>query len=284
MPTNVSTSFFFINLLFQARRAGSNPRPSCIPRCVAARDKSRPGRRAMARAHQEGCARARGVAGRGLEKPGILRGAWPRGTSRVHGGGLMARAHQEGCARARGVVGRGLEKPGILRGAWPHGTSRAHGGGLWPALIKRVAHVRGPVPGFSIRAYGSSLSLVLIKRYSARARGVVGRGLEKPGILRGAWPYGTSCARGGGLMARAYRESCVRARGVAGQGLEGLSHGGEFGRAQCIWVGQNPRAGWGQGAVLGFLARLGGAETVLSGIVSSLALPKNWMQKTQEYQ
>ena len=27
---------------------------------------------------------------------------------------------------------------------------------------------------------------------------------------------------------------------------------GEFGRAQCIWIGQNPRAGWGQGAVLGF--------------------------------
>ena len=26
----------------------------------------------------------------------------------------------------------------------------------------------------------------------------------------------------------------------------------EFGRAQCIWIGQNPRAGWGQGAVLGF--------------------------------
>ena len=117
-----------------------------------------------------------------------------------------------------------------------------------------------------------------------RARGVVGRGLEKAGILCGAWPHGTSCARGGGLMARAYRESCVRARGVVGRGLEGLSHGGEFGRAQCIWVGQNPRAGWGQGAVLGFLARLGGAETVLSGTVSSLALPKNWMQKTQEYQ
>ena len=140
MPTNVSTSFFFINLLFQARRAGSNPRPSCIPRCVAARDKSRPGRRAMARAHQEGCARARGVAGRGLEKPGILRGAWPRG------------------------------------------TSRAHGGGLWPALIERIAHVR-----------------------------VV--------WLVGDW------------------------KGLA---IE------EFGRAQCIWVGRNPRAGWGQGAVLGF--------------------------------
>lgn len=58
----------------------------------------------------------------------------------------------------------------------------------------------------------------------------------------------------------------------------------EFGRAQCIWIGQNPRAGWGQGAVLGFLARLGGAETGLGRTVSSLALPKNWMQKTQEYQ
>ena len=78
--------------------------------------------------------------------------------------------------------------PGFsIRGAWPHGTSRARGGGLWPALIKRVAHVRGPVPGFSIRAYGSSLSLVLIERYSARARGVVGRGLEKLSH-GGVWP------------------------------------------------------------------------------------------------
>ena len=167
MPTNVSTSFFFINLLFQARRAGSNPRPSCIPRCVAARDKSRPWRRAMARAHQEGCARARPS-------------AW--------------------VLNSRCVAARDMSRP------WRRALARAH------------------------------------------------------------------------------RESCVRARGVAGRGLEGLSHGGEFGRAQCIWVGQNPRAGWGQGAVLGFLARLGGAETVLSGTVSSLALPKNWMQKTQEYQ
>ena len=189
MPTNVSTSFFFINLLFQARRAGSNPRPSCIPRCVAARDKSRPWRRAMARAHQEGCARARGVAGRGLEKPGILRGAWPHGTSCARGGGLWP-ALIKRVAHVRGPV------PGFaIRGAWPYGTSRARGGGLWPALIKRVAHVRGPVPGFAIR---------------------------------GAWPYGTSCARGGGLMARAYRESCVRARGVVGRGLEGLSHGGSL--------------------------------------------------------
>ena len=136
MPTNVSTSFFFINLLFQARRAGSNPRPSCVPRCVAARDKSRPWQLAIARAHQEGCARARPsawvrnsrcVAVRDKSRP------WRR---------AMARAHRENCARARGVAGRGLEKPGILRGAWPHGTSRARGSSLSLAPIKRVAHVR----------------------------------------------------------------------------------------------------------------------------------------------
>ena len=112
MLTNVSTSFFFINLLFQARRAGSNPRPSCVPRCVAARDKSRPGRRAMARAHQEGCARSRPsawvlnsrcVAARDKSRPWQL---------------AIARAHQEGCARARGVVGRGLEKLSHW-GVWP---------------------------------------------------------------------------------------------------------------------------------------------------------------------
>ena len=176
MPTNVSTSFFFINLLFQARRAGSNPRPSCVPRCVAVRDKSRPWQLAI------------------------------------------ARAHRENCARARGVAGRGLEKPGILRGAWPHGTSRAHGGGLWPALIKRVAHVRGPVPGFAIR---------------------------------GAWPRGTSRAHGGGLWP-ALIKRVVHVREVwLVRDWKGLAIE-EFGRAQCIWVGQNPRAGWGQGAVLGF--------------------------------
>ena len=161
MPTNVSTSFFFINLLFQARRAGSNPRPSCIPRCVAARDKSRPGRRAMARAHQEGCARARPSAWVLNSRP------WRR---------AMARAHQEGCARARPsawvlnsrcVAARDKSRP------WR---------GLWPALIERIAHVRG------VWLVGDWKSLAI----------------------------------------------------------------GEFGRAQCIWVGQNPRAGWGQGAVLGF--------------------------------
>ena len=151
----------------------------------------------------------------------------------------------ERIAHVRGPV------PGLsIRGEWPHGTSRAHGGGLWPALIKRVAHVRGPVPGFSIR---------------------------------GAWPHRTSRAHGDGLWP-ALIERVVYVREVwLVRDWKGLAIE-EFGRAQCIWVGQNPRAGWGQGAVLGFLARLGGAETGLGRTVSSLALPKNWMQKTQEYQ
>ena len=148
MPTNVSTSFFFINLLFQARRAGSNPRPSCIPRCVAARDKSRPGRRAMARAHQEGCARSRPsawvlnsrcVAVRDKSRPGrramarahqegcarARPSAWVRNSRCVAARDksrpwrrAMARAHQEGCARLRGVAGRGLEKLSHW-GVWP---------------------------------------------------------------------------------------------------------------------------------------------------------------------
>ena len=111
--------------------------------------------------------------------------------------------------------------PGFsIRGAWPHGTSRAHGDGLWPALIERIAHVRGPVPGFSIR---------------------------------GAWPHGTNRAHSGGLWP-ALIERVVYVRGVWLVGDWKSLAMGEFGRAQCIWVGQNPRAGWGQGAVLGFLA------------------------------
>ena len=192
----------------------------------------------MARAYQEDCARprpsarvvtSRGVAERDKSRP------WRR---------AMARAHQEGCARARGVAGRGLEKPGILRGAWPHGTNRARGGGLWPALIKRVVHVRGLVPGFAIRgawphgtsrARGSSLPLVLIERI-AHVRGPV------PGFaIRGAWPHGTSRAHGDGLMARTYRESCVRARGVVGRGLENLSHWGVWPGAVHLDWSKSPR-------------------------------------------
>ena len=118
----------------------------------------------------------------------------------------------------------------------------------------------------------------------ARSRGVAGRGLEKPGILRGAWPHGTSCARVGGLMARAYRESCVRARGVAGQGLEGLSHGGSLAGRSASGLVKIPALDGGKPLCWGFLSRLGGAETGLGRTVSSLAKKKNWMQKTQEYQ
>ena len=174
MPTNVSTSFFFINLLFQARRAGSNPRPSCVPsawvlnsRCVAARDKSRPWQLAIARAHQEGCARARPS-------------AWVR--------------------NSRCVAVRDKSRP------WRR------------------------------------------------------------------------------AMARAHQEGCARARGVVGRELEGLSHGGSLAGRSASGLVKIPALDGGKALCWGFLARLGGAETVLSGTVSSLALPKNWMQKTQEYQ
>ena len=85
-------------------------------------------------------------------------------------------------------------------------------------------------------------------------------------------------------MARAYRESCVRARGVAGRGLEGLSHGGSLAGRSASGLVKIPALDGGKALCWGFLSRLGGAETVLSGTVSSLAFPKNWMQKTQEYQ
>ena len=107
--------------------------------CVAARDKSRPWRRAMARAHQEGCARARPsawvlnsrcVAARDKSRP------WRRAMARAHRENCararpsawvlnsrcvaardksrpwrraMARAYRENCARPLGVAGRGLE-------------------------------------------------------------------------------------------------------------------------------------------------------------------------------
>ena len=52
---------------------------------------------------------------------------------------------------------------------------RANGSSLPLVLIKRIAHVRGPVPGLSIRALGSSLPLVLIERIAhVRGRGWVG--------------------------------------------------------------------------------------------------------------
>ena len=152
-----------------------------------------------------------------------MRGPVPGFPIRAYGSSLSLVLIKRYSARARGVVGRGLEKPGILRGAWPHGTSRARGGGLWLALIERIAHVRGPVPGFSIR---------------------------------GAWLHGTSRAHGGGLWP-ALIKRVAHVRGVWLVGDWKSLAIGEFGRAQCIWVGQNPRAGWGQGAVLGVPCQAG---------------------------
>ena len=67
--------------------------------------------------------------------------------------------------------------PGLsIRGGCTPGNSRL--GQLAPlVLIKRLAHVRGPVPGVSIRALGSELPLVLIERI-AHVRG--GSGLPSP--------------------------------------------------------------------------------------------------------
>ena len=115
--------------------------------------------------------------------------------------------------------------PGFsIRGAWPHGTSRAHGDGLWPALIKRVAHVRGVwlVGDWKSRAY-----FAVRGRTGQVAPGAAGLWLvliERIAHVREVW------------LVRDWKSLAIE----------------EFGRAQCIWVGRNPRAGWGQGAVLGF--------------------------------
>ena len=79
--------------------------------------------------------------------PGFpIRGAWPHGTSRVHGGGLMARAYQEDCARARPSA--------------------------WVLNSRCVAARDKSRPGRRAMARAHRESCV-------RARGVVGRGLEK---------------------------------------------------------------------------------------------------------
>ena len=137
-----------------------------------------------------------------------MRGPVPGFAIRAYGSSLSLVLIKRYSARARGVVGRGLEKPGILRGAWPHGTSRARGGGLWPALIKRVVHVRGLVPGFSIR---------------------------------GAWLHGTNRAHGGGLWP-ALIERIAHVRGVwLVRDWKGLAMGGVWPGAVHLDWSKSPR-------------------------------------------
>ena len=204
MPTNVSTSFFFINLLFQARRAGSNPRPSCVPRCVAARDKSRPGRRAYGSCSSRGlrtcAAQCLGfqfaVRGRTGQVAPMATGYGPRSSR-----GLCTCAAQclgsqfaPMAARCRSCSSKDIAH---VRGVWLVGD--------WKSLAYFA--VRGRTGQVAPMAAG--LWLVLIKRVVH---------------VREVW------------LVRDWKGLAI----------------GEFGRAQCIWIGRNPRAGWGQGAVLGF--------------------------------
>ena len=102
----------------------------------------------MARAHQEGCARARGVAGRGLEKAGILCGAWPHGTSRAHGGGLWpVLIERVVYVREVWLVGdwKGLAMGGSLAGRSASGLVKI------PALDGGKALCWGSLPGWAGR-------------------------------------------------------------------------------------------------------------------------------------
>ena len=179
MPTNVSTSFFFINLLFQARRAGSNPRPSCIPRCVAAQDKSRPGRRAYGSCSSR---ELRTSAAQCLGSQFAVRGR--TGQVAPMAAGYGPRSSRGLCTCAAQCLGSQFAPRGPGPQWGPFRTDRAG-------------------------------------RRDARYRSCSSKDIAH---VRGVWLVGD------------WKSLAI----------------GEFGRAQCIWVGQNPRAGWGQGAVLGF--------------------------------
>lgn len=94
---------------------------------------------------------------------------------------------------------------------------------------KDIAHVRG---------------VWLVGDWKSRAYFAVrGRAGQVASMAAGLWP--------------ALIERVVYVRGVwLVRDWKGLAIE-EFGRAQCIWVGQNPRAGWGQGAVLGVPCQAG---------------------------
>ena len=210
MPTNVSTSFFFINLLFQARRAGSNPRPSCIPRCVAARDKLRPGRRAYGSRSSRGlCTFAAQCLGSQFAPMAArCRSCSSKDIAHVRGVWLVGDWKSRAYFAVRGRTGQ----------VAPMAT------GYGPRSSKDIVHVRG---GWLVGDWKSLAYFAVRGRTGQVAPGAAGLWLvliERVVYVREVWLVGD---------------------------WKGLAIG-EFGRAQCIWIGQNPRAGWGQGAVLGF--------------------------------
>ena len=100
--------------------------------------------------------------------------------------------------------------------------------GLWPALIKRVAHVRGPVPGFSIRTRGRRLNAAPVQEKNARAR----RGLLKK-------PSPPSLGGHSRLPARSSAERCPLGTSAPQRGRRGLAP--PSGAATSRWdVAQRP--------------------------------------------
>ena len=93
-------------------------------------------------------------------------------------------------------------------------------------ILGEKPQLRAEVPPLSSRALGSwSLVGTVQDRPSRQARRSLSLVLiERNAHVRGVWLVGD------------WKSLAI----------------GEFCRAQCIWIGRNPRAGWGQGAVLGF--------------------------------
>ena len=128
--------------------------------------------------------------------------------------------------------------------------------GYGPRSSKDIVHVRG---GWLVGDWKSLAYFAVRGRTGQVAPGAAGLWLvliERVVYVRGVWLVGD---------------------------WKGLAMG-EFGRAQCIWIGQNPRAGWGQGAVLGVpcQAGRGGNSSERDSFLVSFAQKLD--AKTQEYQ
>ena len=189
----------------------------------------------------------------------------------------MARAYRENCARARPsawvlnsrcVAARDKSRPGRRAMARAHQEGCARSRPSAWVLNSRCVAARDKSRPWQLaiaRAHQEGCARARPSAWVLNSRlGVLVPSGDRSGLTE---PAGETLA-----VARAYRENCARARGVVGRGLEGLSHWGVWPGAVHLDWSKSPR--W-----MG-----GGAETGLGRTVSSLALPKNWMQKTQEYQ